>query len=69
MPVRNSNAETPTREIMSAYLLEKASAYANMDNAEVFASHVMRNYSPAQQAELGRDSVEAAYRLLRSRLG
>ena len=63
-PVREN-----TREEMEAYLLEKARGYAKMDTAELFAVHVLRNYSPEQQAKLGSDAVEAAYFLLRSRLG
>lgn len=59
----------PERSIMEQYLSEKASNYANMDTAEIFAQHVLRNYSYEQQAEMGSDCVEAAYRLLRSRLG
>ena len=58
----------PNRSVMESYLLEKASGYAHMDTAEIFAAHVLRNYSFEQQAALGRDSIEAAYRLLRSRL-
>ena len=69
MPDRATQLERTAREDIEAYLLDKASGYANMDTAEIFACHVLRNYSPEQQSELGGDSVEAAYNLLRMRLG
>ena len=62
-------AEQTARIKMEAYLLDKASGYAKMDTAELFAGHVLRNYSPEQKAELGHNDIEAAYNLLRSRLG
>ena len=63
------HANTQSRCDIEAYLLEKAQNYANMGTAELFAAHVLRNYSPLQQAELGSDAVEAAYNLLRERFG
>jgi hypothetical protein len=52
---------------MKEYLKAAAVGYAHMETAEIFAEHILRNYSPEQQSTFGSNIIEQAYNLLRSR--